>query len=134
MNISPIRYCSLWEWAEEADATHTNLLNPTLGRDASHPQLISMSSQVVGCTHQGYWPSWSIPKANNTWLGKNLFLSQKDAAWWVHLTCELMLISCGGRRLSPMWDWANSCGWHRPPWPIPKVNNTWLGKYSFLPP
>ena len=49
-NLFPIRYCSLWEWAEEADATRTNLLNPTSRRDASHPQLISMSSQV-GCTH-----------------------------------------------------------------------------------
>ena len=50
-NLSPIRYCSLWKWTEEADATRMNLLNPTSGRDASYPQLISMSSQV-GCTHQ----------------------------------------------------------------------------------
>ena len=59
-NLSSIRYCSLWEWAEEANATHTNLLNLTSGRDASHLQLISMSSQVR-CTHQvdlldGYTP------------------------------------------------------------------------------
>ena len=50
-NLSLRRYCPLWEWAEEADATRTNLLNPILGRDVSHLQLISMSSQV-GCTHQ----------------------------------------------------------------------------------
>ena len=50
-NLFLRRYCPLWEWAEEADATHTDLLNPTSGRDASHPQLISMSSQVR-CTHQ----------------------------------------------------------------------------------
>ena len=38
-NLSPIRYYSLWEWVEEADATRTNLLNPTSGRDASHRSL-----------------------------------------------------------------------------------------------
>ena len=45
-SLSPIWYCLLWEWVEEADATRMNLLNPTLGRNASHLQLISMSSQV----------------------------------------------------------------------------------------
>ena len=50
-NLSLIRSCSLWEWVEEADATSMNFLNPTSRRDASHPQLISISSQV-GYTHQ----------------------------------------------------------------------------------
>ena len=37
------RNCSLCEWAEETDATLTNLFNPTSGRDASHTCLISLS-------------------------------------------------------------------------------------------
>ena len=79
-NLSLRRYCPLWEWAEEADATHTDLLNPTSGRDASHPQLISMSSQVR-CTHQRFVPPTK----------ERLFVW---STWWVYPTCELILISC----------------------------------------
>ena len=74
-------YCLLWEWAEETDATYTNLLNPTSGRDASHPQLISMSSQVR-CIHQRFVPPTK----------KRLFVW---STWWVYPTCELILISYG---------------------------------------
>ena len=80
-NLSPIRYCSLSEWAKEADATNMNFLNPISRRDTSHSQLISMSSQV-GYTHQ----------VDHT---KRRFFVGGTNLWWIHLTCELMLISCG---------------------------------------
>ena len=38
-NLSPITYCSLWEWIEEP--MPPSQINPTLGRDAFHPCLIS---------------------------------------------------------------------------------------------
>ena len=38
-----------------------------------------------------------------------------------------------GRCLSPMWDWANSWGWHRSSWPIPKANNSFVGVWDKSP-
>ena len=70
-NLFPIKYFSLWQWAEEADATRTNLFNPKSERDlppATYKH--KLTSRV--------YPKRTIPD------------------WgWVHPTCELMLISCG---------------------------------------
>ena len=70
-NLFPIMYFSLWQWAEEADATRTNLFNPKFERDlppATYKH--KLTSRV--------YPKRTIPD------------------WgWVHPTCELMLISCG---------------------------------------
>ena len=46
MNLSPIRYCPLWKWRWVL--VLKVLLNPTSGRDASHPCLISLELKE-GC-------------------------------------------------------------------------------------
>ena len=71
--------------------THTNLLNPTLGRDASYPCLISLwpkegweaSLPDVGLS-KFVWVGRRLilayPKMNNTWLGaETKVLPQKGA-------------------------------------------------------
>ena len=75
-----------------ADATLTNLFNPTLGRDASHPCLISTWPKK-GCTivcvitHQllGSFPKRTIPnwgKIRSSQRDVSLFYPIKPHAYW----------------------------------------------------
>ena len=76
LSLSPNQALFALGWAGLTLAlTRTNLLNPTSGRDASHPCLISLKPKE-GCTVVCVIDS-THPKVNNTQLGPRLsFLPQ----------------------------------------------------------
>ena len=117
----------------EANATFTNLFIPTSGRDTSHPCLISTWPKewcTIVCVIS--FPNQVLFALGMGW-GANATLTNLFNSTMVHPPLGQVLIRQRWKASLPDVELNKFVRVASTPWPIPKANNTWLGKDSFLP-